>query len=250
LFSFAALGQRRRSEFDSMQFFVGTSGYSYPKWKGSFYPQKLPQKQMLRYYAERFHAVELNNTFRRMPSESSMQSWTSQVPSGFRFAIKAPQAITHFKRLKDAEEPTKQLFGVAGALKKQLGPILFGLPPSFKKDVPRLRAFLKLIPRNKQTAFEFRHESWFDDEVFDCLRRRRCALCVADAEELPRTSLVATTDWGYLRLRRENYTRKSLATWLKKIRSMGWKEAYIFFKHEDTGTGPKFATRFLDLVHE
>jgi len=232
-----------------MQFFVGTSGYSYPKWKGSFYPVKLPQKEMLGYYAEQFGAVEINNTFYKMPSASDVESWATQVPKHFRFAIKAPQAITHFKRLKEAEEPTKQLFGVAGALKARLGPVLFGLPPNMKKDVARLKDFLRFIPKKAQAAFEFRHESWFDEEVFDCLRASSCALCVADAEELPRTKLIATADWGYIRLRRETYTKQALVDWIKKMRSLPWNEAYVFFKHEDTGTGPKFAAQFLELAN-
>jgi uncharacterized protein YecE (DUF72 family) len=231
-----------------MQFFVGTSGYSYKEWKGSFYPPTLPQAQMLRYYSARFATVELNNTFRRMPSEEGMLSWAGQVPSSFRFTIKAPQVITHFKRLKDVEEPTKELFRVAGALKSRLGPLLFGLPPNFKKDMPRLRMFLKLIPRNRRAAFEFRHESWFDDETFDCLRERGCALCIADAEDLPRAMLINTAGWGYARLRRKRYTKKSLVQWIEKIRSLDCTETYVFFKHEDTGTGPNFATRFVELA--
>src|SRR5438876_11658484 len=146
-----------------MQFFVGTSGYSYPKWKGSFYPEKLPQKEMLGYYAERFAAVEINNSFYKMPTESDVEAWASQVPSRFRFAVKAPQTITHFKRLKGAEEAAENLFRVVAALKARQGPVLFGLPPNMKKDVPRLKAFLRLIPKKVQAAFEFRHESWFDD---------------------------------------------------------------------------------------
>ena len=231
-----------------MQFLVGTSGYSYPKWKGSFYPPKLPQKEMLGYYAARFAAVEINGSFYRMPSPSDVKAWASQVPSTFLFALKAPQTITHFKRLKDAGEPTKRLFQIAGVLKKRQGPVLFGLPPNMKKDAPRLKAFLRLIPRGMKAAFEFRHESWFDDDTFDCLRAKGCALCVADAEELPRTKLVSTADWGYVRLRRRNYTKKSLAHWIEKMQSQSWKEAYVFFKHEDTGTGPKFAARFLELA--
>jgi len=231
-----------------MQFFVGTSGHSYKEWKGDFYPEKLPQSAVLSYYAERFGTVELNNTFRRMPTEMAMQSWASQTPSSFRFAIKAPQIITHFKRLKEAGEPTKELFRVAGALKTRLGPVLFGLPPNLKKDLPRLREFLKLIPRNRHTAFEFRHESWFDEEVFECLRQRQCALCIADAEDLPKAKFVDTAGWGYVRLRRERYTRKSLVDWIKRMRPMNWKQTYVFFKHEDTGTGPKLASQFLDLV--
>src|SRR5262245_12751566 len=231
-----------------MQFFVGTSGYSYKEWKGGFYPDKLPQSAMLSYYAERFAAVEINNSFYRMPNEKDLKAWVSQVPMEFQFAIKAPQTITHFKRLNEAGEPTKALFRVVGKLKSRLGPVLFGLPRTLKKDLPRLRAFLKLIPRNRRATFEFRHESWFDEEVFDCLRQRHCALCVADAEDLPKAKLVDTAGWGYVRLRRERYTSKSLTEWIKRIRSMNWKEAYVFFKHEDTGTGPKLATRFLELT--
>jgi uncharacterized protein YecE (DUF72 family) len=231
-----------------MQFFVGTSGYSYPKWKGSFYPAKLPQAEMLRYYAERFDAVEMNNTFYKMPSESDVEAWASQVPHGFRFAIKAPQTITHFKRLKDAEDPTERLLRTAAVLKQKRGPVLFGLPPNMKVDVPRLQAFLRLIPRSVRVAFEFRHKSWFEDGVFDSLRARNCALCIADAEDLPRAKPIDTAGWGYVRLRRENYTKRALAEWVKKLRSRPWKEAYVFFKHEDTGTGPKFAARFLELA--
>jgi uncharacterized protein YecE (DUF72 family) len=231
-----------------MRFFVGTSGYSYPMWKGRFYPAKLPRAQMLTCYAERFDAVEINNTFYRMPSEGDVKEWASQVPGSFRFAIKAPQSITHFKRLKGAEEPTRQLLQVTAALKKRRGPVLFGLPPNMKRDLPRLQAFLRLIPRSVQTAFEFRHESWFEDDVFACLQARQCALCIADAESLPRAKLMSTAGWGYVRLRRENYTKRSLAEWVKRLRSQPWKEAYVFFKHEDTGTGPKFAARFFELA--
>jgi len=231
-----------------MQLFVGTSGYSYPKWKGSFYPARLPQKDMLSYYAQHFAAVEINNTFYKMPSASDLKSWAAQVPANFRFSIKAPQTITHFKRLKDAEEPTAHLFRAVGALRAKLGPVLFGLRDNFKKDVPRLKAFLRLIPRGVQAAFEFRHQSWFDDEVFDCLRSAKCALCIADAEDLPRCDLIHTTSWGYVRLRREKYSKTALARWVAKIRSHSWKEAYVFFKHEDTGRGPKFAAQFIEIA--
>jgi uncharacterized protein YecE (DUF72 family) len=231
-----------------MQFFVGTSGYSYPKWKGSFYPEKLPQKEMLSYYAERFRAVEINNSFYQMPSESDLASWAKRVPSGFRFALKAPQTITHFKRLKDAEEPTAHLFRTVAALKAKLGPVLFGLRDNFKKDLPRLKAFLRLIPRRVQAAFEFRHKSWFDDDVFDCLREHHAALCIAHTDEFPSPDVVTTANWGYVRLRRKNYTKKSLAEWIEKLQSQPWKDAYIFFKHEDTGRGPTFAARFLELA--
>jgi uncharacterized protein YecE (DUF72 family) len=228
-----------------MQFFVGTSGYSYPKWKGSFYPEKLPNKEMLSYYAERFAAVEINNSFYRMPAQSDMKSWAGQVPNAFRFAFKAPQTITHRKRLKDADEPTSQFFHSLDVLNAKRGPVLFGLPPNFKKDLPRLEAFLRLIPKGVQAAFEFRHESWFAEDVFDCLRAGRCALCIADAEDLPPQKVIATASWGYIRLRREQYTDKSIAKWVEQLKSQAWTEAYVFFKHEETGTGPKFAARFL-----
>jgi uncharacterized protein YecE (DUF72 family) len=231
-----------------MQFFVGTSGYSYKEWKGTFYPEKLPQKEMLRYYAERFCAVEINNTFYKMPSASDVHSWAEQVPKAFQFTFKAHQAITHFKRLKNAEEPTELLFRITGFLQSRRGPVLFGLRDNFKKDLPRLEAFLQLIPEDARAAFEFRHESWFDDEVFACLRTRNCALCIADAEDQPPAPLIATADWGYVRLRRVNYTKKALVEWIKKLRSLAWEDAYVFFKHEDAGTGPKLAASFLELA--
>jgi uncharacterized protein YecE (DUF72 family) len=232
----------------SMRFFVGTSGYSYKEWKGSFYPEKLPQKEMLTYYAQKFSTVEVNNTFYRMPSESDVASWAGQTPDSFHFVLKAPQAITHHKRLKDVEDATEQFLHAALALKERQGPVLFQLPPNFKKDLPRLESFLKLIGKRISTAFEFRHVSWHDDEVADCLRAHSCALCVADADDTSSTDLVRTSDWGYVRLRCEDYTDEQLKEWVKRIRSQNWSEAYVFFKHEDTGTGPKFAGRFLEQL--
>jgi len=230
-----------------MHFFVGTSGYSYKEWKGTFYPEKQPQSQMLNYYSRQFCAVEANSTFRRMPKASVLKGWAEEVPDGFRFAIKAPQAITHFKRLKDVADETQYLLSTASALEGHLGPLLFQLPPNFKKDVPRLDAFLSLLGRT-QAAFEFRHESWFDDEVFACLRKRSCALCIADTDDAPTPELVSTAGWGYLRLRREKYTAGQLRQWLEKIKPQSWSEAWVFFKHEESGTGPKFAEKFLELA--
>ena len=230
-----------------MRFHVGTSGYAYAEWKGRFYPEKLPAKQMLAFYAQRFLTVEINSTFRTMPAASVIESWGSEVPSHFRFVLKAPQRITHIKRLKGAGRLVSSLFKSASALKQRLGPILFQLPPNFKKDVPRLRAFLKHVPPRCRAAFEFRHASWFDDSVFDLLRDRGAALCVADAEELE-APFVATTDWGYLRLRRANYSRATLKKWAERIQRQNWQDAFVFFKHEDTGTGPKLATRLLELL--
>lgn len=233
-----------------MQFFVGTSSFGYKEWKGTFYPAKLPQKQMMAYYAERFGAVEVNHSFRQMPKASTLAAWAEQVPHDFQFAFKAPRSITQFKRLKNAEEPTETFLRETSVLKKRLGPLLFGLHPNHQKDLPTLQKFLKLLGRGVRVAFEFRHQSWFEDDVFDCLRDRRCALCVNDdPEESSWTErLVHTTDWGYLRLRREAYTTKALTNWIKKLRAQKWKAAFVFFKHEETGTGPRLAARFLKLA--
>lgn len=203
---------------------------------------------MLSYYAQRFSTVEINNTFYRMPTASVVESWAEQVPDLFRFVLKAPQTITHRKRLKDAEDETDRLLRTATVLRGRQGPLLFQLPPNFKKDLSRLEAFLGLIAGRTSAAFEFRHESWFDDEVFDHLRANSCALCIADTDDSPSPSLVNTAGWGYLRLRREGYTHESLGEWIEKLQSPGWNEAYVFFKHEDAGTGPKLAARFLDLA--
>jgi uncharacterized protein YecE (DUF72 family) len=231
-----------------MQFFVGTSGYSYPKWKGSFYPAKLPAKAMLGYYAEQFNAVEINGSFYRMPSASNLKLWAGEVPRGFQFAFKAPQTITHFKRLKDAKEQTQTFCRETAILKARRGPLLFGLHPNHKKDISRLQSFLQQLPKGTRVAFEFRHPSWFDDETFDCLRANRCVLCTNDDDESPWTELVRTADWGYVRMRREAYSDKSLRAWIKRLKAQKWRHACVFFKHEDSGTGPKLAARFLKLA--
>jgi uncharacterized protein YecE (DUF72 family) len=231
-----------------MRFLVGTSGYSFPEWRGSFYPEKLPQNQMLKYYAERFSTVEINNTFHRFPAESTVQSWAEQVPDSFRLVLKARQIITHFRRLQNAEAYIDDFIRIASVLKERQGPILFQLPPNFKKDVPRLEAFLSYIDGRTTAALEFRHQSWFDDGVFDCLRAHESALCIADTEDLPAPELVRTASWGYVRLRDETYTNKNLREWVQKLRSQDWDQAYVFFKHEDAGAGPKLATRFVELA--
>ncbi len=232
----------------STNYFVGTSGYSYPAWKGIFYPRLLPSKEMLGFYAGQFSAVENNGTFRRLPSVEVTQSWTKNVPKQFRFALKAPQSITHYKRLKNVDHIVSDLLNLANALKKNRGPILFQLPPNFKKDINRLDDFLALINRRAPVAFEFRHSSWFDGETLACLKRHKSALCIADAAELPQVDFVATTNWTYLRLRRERYTAKQLRAWIDKLECAKLREAYVFFKHEDSGTGPKLARRFMKLI--
>jgi uncharacterized protein YecE (DUF72 family) len=231
-----------------MNLHVGTSGYSYKEWKGSFYPEKLPAKQMLCYYGGRFGAVEINSTFYGTPRVSVLEAWSSEVPAGFRFVLKAPQRITHVQRLKDAGEAVSQLFDAAGSLKQRLGPLLFQLPPNFKKDAPRLREFLALLPSSCRAAFEFRHPSWFDEEVFGLLRERRAALCLAEAEGDLAVPFVATADWGYLRLRLPDYGDAELQAWAKRVREQNWRDAFVFFKHEDEGKGPRMAARFRELA--
>ena len=231
-----------------MNLYVGTSGYSYPEWKGSFYPAELPEKQMLHFYGERFRSVEINNTFHRMPTPSALESWAGEVPPGFKFALKAPQRITHQLRLQEADEPVSYLLDVAGVLRERLGPLLFQLPPDLKKDLPLLRGFFLLLPARFRVAFEFRHPSWFDDEVFALLRRHGAALCIAEADNGLQVPAVATADWGYLRLRRPDYGVAQLKKWLKLVRGKEWKDAFIYFKHEESATGPKMAQRFLELA--
>ena len=226
---------------------IGTSGYSYAEWKGNFYPEKMAAKDMLRFYAERFPTVEINNTFYRMPKEALLQGWADQVPESFTFVIKASKRITHDKRLKECGELLAYLFGVTSTLGSRLGPLLFQLPPNFKKDVPRLKSFFEEMPERRRVAVEFRHASWFDDEVYETLRGQRAALCVADTGEEPAAPLVATTDWGYLRLRREDFSDKDLRDWARRIREQPWGDAYVFLKHEEEGKGPKLAARLTEF---
>ena len=230
--------------------YVGTSGYSYKEWKGSFYPEKLAAKDVLPYYSERLKAVELNNTFYRLPKPEMVESWKSQVPENFRFSVKASQRITHFKRLKDAEDATKYMLDTVMVLESRLGVVLFQLPPNMKKDLDRLDSFLRLLPSELNTAFEFRHPTWFDDEVINLLKRDNRALCVSDTDDLPASHIDKTSDWGYLRLRRVNYPESSLTEWIQRINDQSWSHTYVFFKHEDEGTGPKLAAEFLKLAGE
>jgi uncharacterized protein YecE (DUF72 family) len=231
-----------------MNLYVGTSGYSYKEWKGAFYPADMSAKGMLHYYGERFRTVEINNTFYRMPKASVLETRAGDVPADFKFVLKAPRQITHIKRLKDAADSVSYLLEVAGALKERLGPLLFQLPPNLKKDVPRLREFLALLPPKHRMAFEFRHQSWFDEEVFSLLREYRAALCVAEAENDLEVPFVATGDWGYLRLRRPDYDDAELKKWVHLLREQGWQDVFVFFKHEDEGKAPQMAKRFLELA--
>ena len=199
-----------------MEMLAGTSGYSYKEWLGRFYPEKLPAAEMLRYYAERFRTVEINNTFYRMPAEAMLARWAEEVPEHFAFTLKAPRRITHDKRLREAEGEVGAFLQRAAALGSKLGVLLFQLPPYLRKDVPRLQAFLDLLPAETRAAFEFRHASWQDDEVYEALRARAAMLCVTDTDEGD-TPFVATADCGYVRLRRTHYDDGDLQTWVERI---------------------------------
>jgi uncharacterized protein YecE (DUF72 family) len=227
-----------------MRILAGTSGFSYKEWKGSFYPEDLPASEMLRFYASRLPGVEINNTFYRMPRAEMLAQWAEQVPDGFRFALKASQRITHQKRLKEATDSVDYFFKTAETLGDRLGPVLFQLPPNFQKDVSRLSDFVRALPPGSRCAFEFRHDSWYDEETFEVLRSARCALCQADDEERA-ASEVSTTDWGYLRLRRQDYGSEDVAAWAKRITRNSWTEAYVFFKHEDSGRGAALAQELM-----
>ena len=230
-----------------MKLYVGTSGYSYKEWKGRFYPETIAPKDMLAYYASRLHAVELNNTFYRMPQPSVIESWKAQVPKNFRFSVKAPQSITHFRRLNNAGAQTQLMLETVAALDDRLGAVIFRLPENMKKDLKRLEMFLKELPDDTPAVFDFRHPTWFDDEVVALLLSQNRVFCVSDIEELPESYTFKTADWGYVRLRRERYTKAELVKWVKRIKAQKWKDTYVFFKHEDEGTGPKLAAQFLEL---
>jgi uncharacterized protein YecE (DUF72 family) len=232
-----------------MELFVGTSGYSYKEWKGSFYPEDLSAKKMLTYYGERLNAVEINNTFYRLPKPEVLENWASQVPEHFRFSIKASRRITHFTRMKaEAQEPTEYLLNTLKTLGDRCGVVLFQLPPNLKKDVDRLAGFLEMLPEGTRAAFEFRHESWKDDEVHTLLRDRGMALVCADTDDAEDDEpIVETSSWGYLRLRRPGYDSADLSRWVEHVKGTGWERAFVFFKHEDDGAGPRMAEEFRTL---
>ena len=230
---------------------VGTSGYSYKEWKGTFYPDDLPAARMLPYYGERFDSVEINNTFYRMPDAKMVAKWGEQVPDGFTFVLKAPQRITHQKKLAGAGDDLRQLFEAGEVLGPKLGPVLFQLPPFSRKDALKLREFVAILPADRRVAFEFRHASWFDDEIYAILRERDIALCAADTDEVtdPDALVVPTASWGYMRLRRTEYASGQIEEWAARVEKQAWSDAYVFFKHEDEGKGPRFAVEFRALLH-
>jgi uncharacterized protein YecE (DUF72 family) len=231
-----------------MTVWVGTSGYNYPEWKGSFYPQKLPTAKMLPYYAERFSTVEINYTFYRMPNEKILAGWNHETPDGFKLTLKAPKRITHDARLRDCAEPLGLFLRVANTLGPKLGAILFQLPPYFRKDLKVLDAFLDALPAEVCATFEFRHASWLDEEVYARLKARNLALCIADSEKAS-TPVRMTADYAYFRLRDEGYTPDDIAKWAQTIRAQAaqCRDVYVYFKHEEEGKGPEFARL---LLHE
>ncbi len=227
---------------------TGTSGFSYKEWKGKFYPDDLANSEMLAFYSERLPAVEINNTFYRLPRKDVLESWATSVPDSFRFVIKASRRITHFKRLKAPFDEVDYLLEAILTIGNKLGAILFQLPPNMKEDIERLSAFLEHLPAGVPAAFEFRNESWFGDDVYELLREHGRALVHADTDEKPVVKLTETADWGYLRLRRPGYDQEALERWAAMLSRTKWKKVFAFFKHEDDGAGPEMASRFRALA--
>jgi len=223
----------------------GTSGFSYAEWKGTFYPEKARSKDFLKLFAEQLDCVEINNTFYRMPKAALFEAWTTQVGPDFLFVIKASQRITHHQKLENSAENVAYLWQVAQTLGTRLGPVLFQLPPYLRKDLPRLEAFLAILPAEMRAVIEFRHRSWFEDDVFAALSARGVALCFSDvdpkSEDDPglEQPFISTANFGYLRLRREEYVASDMRAWIDKSRAMPWQELFVFFKHEPTA--PRYA---------
>ena len=228
-----------------MRLLAGTSGYAFKEWKGNFYPADLKDDAMLGHYAGKFPAVEINNTFYRLPKENVLLDWASQVPEPFVFAIKASQRITHYARLKpECVGAVEFLMRNVSALGGRLGPVLFQLPPNLRKDLDRLRVFLDTLPLDRRFTIEFRHESWFEDDVYEVLRARDIALCITEQPEFA-SPVVATASWGYARLHKLDYDNAGLVSWAGKLSAMPWKEAYVFFKHDEgEGSGPPAVDAF------
>ena len=227
-----------------MRLYVGTSGFSYDQWKGPFYPEDLPSSNMLAHYATQLSTVEINNTFYRMPTSKTVLGWGEQVPDSFRFALKAPQRITHRKGFEESQDAVSFFFKSASELGAKLGPVLFQFPPWLKKDSAKLKTFLSALPRERRVAMEFRHASWFDDETSAALKEAQVALVLSETDEAS-PSLVVTAPFGYLRLRKTAYADGELKSWAERITSQPWDEAYVFFKHEDEGKGPAYAKDFI-----
>jgi uncharacterized protein YecE (DUF72 family) len=224
-------------------YLIGTSGYNYPEWRGTFYPEKLSTAKMLAFYAEHFNTVEVNYTFYRMPTPALLEGWSKGTPDGFRFTLKAPRRITHDAKLQRCEDLTRNFCQTAAGLGSKLGALLFQLPPTFKRTDAVFESFLDLIPEGTRAAFEFRHPSWHSEEVFEALRRRNLALCVADSEKMS-TPVVTTADFAYFRLRDEGYQDADIVRWAAVISGLeSTQERFVYFKHEEQGKGPDFAKR-------
>jgi uncharacterized protein YecE (DUF72 family) len=232
-----------------MTSWIGTSGFQYPEWRGTFYPEKFPTTKMLPFYAERFSTSEINYTFYRIPNSKTIEGWDQATPEQFKFGLKAPQKITHIGKLRDCAELLDVFQRVVSGLGAKLGPVLFQLPPSFKKDGPLLSEFLGSLPPGIRAAFEFRHKSWFDEEVFSSLQKHNTALCIAESSDLA-TPNVPTADFGYLRLRREDYQDADIVRWADFIESQSerWSHVFVYFKHEESGIGPQLATRMMQQL--
>jgi uncharacterized protein YecE (DUF72 family) len=228
----------------------GTSGFSYAEWKGNFYPDAIAAEDMLGHYAGRLNAVEINNTFYRMPRSEVLQRWADAVPPDFRFVLKASRRITHQQRLADSKDSIDYLWDKALTLGPRLGPILFQLPPNMKLDLERLADFLKTLPDKASAAFEFRHDSWLDDRAYSLLQEHGHALCLSDTESGPAEELIRTASWCYLRLRRDGYSDGELRGWLERLQQGEFERAYVFFKHEEGGAAPAMAARMQQLGGE
>ena len=226
---------------------AGASGYSFKEWKGNFYPEKIKPEEMLSFYAERLPTVEINNTFYRMPKTSVLENWAGSTPEGFRFAIKASRRITHMARIKaESAEPLAFLYRNLASLGAKRGAVLFQLPPNLKKDLPRLTAFLSLLPAGHGAAFEFRNDSWFVDDVYDALKSAGAALCLSEREDNAPPPLVETASWGYVRLRLETYSDDDLKQWARRLEATSWREIYVYFMHEPTA--PAYARTLMGFA--
>lgn len=232
-----------------MKTWIGTSGFQYPEWRGKFYPETMSTAKMLTFYASVFGTTEVNYTFRSIPSAKTIQRWCDETPGNFRFSLKAPQRVTHFAKLKDCGEVMEVFHKAVIGLGEKMGPVLFQLPPTFKADAALLRHFLSTLPKGMRAAFEFRHESWLSDDVFTALSERNVALCIAESADFE-TPAEVTSDFGYLRLRREDYTPAQIKKWARFVQEQDktWPEVFVYFKHEETCVGPRFATSMMKAL--
>jgi uncharacterized protein YecE (DUF72 family) len=231
-----------------MKLCAGASGYAFKEWKGSFYPDKIKPEEMLAYYAERLPTVEINNTFYQLPKATVLAHWAEVTPAAFRFSIKASRRITHMARLKveSAVDPLAYLYKNLAALGDKRGPVLFQLPPQLKKDLPRLEAFLALLPADHRAVFEFRNDTWFAEDTYAALRSAGATLCLSEREDAAPPPLVETAPWGYVRLRLEHYSDDDLAAWAQRIAATSWQEAHVYFMHEPTA--PAYAAALARLA--